>query len=101
MLPKVSDIRPLGTRMLVRKYVRPERIGSLYVPPSFDVDNSRSLWEVVKSTEKANKYLGVGLQEGDLLVTLPNRGVYVEVDDAAEHYFLFAEEVVKYIPKTW
>lgn len=98
---KVEELQPLGTRIVVRKYVRPATIGSLIVPESFNVDNSRSLWEVVKSTKKAHKYLGFGLQEGDIVITLPSRGVYVETEGSEEHYFLFAEEIVKCIQKDW
>ena len=65
------------------------------------MDNSRALWEVVKSSKKANDYLGLEIEKDWILVTLPNRGSYVELWDKDEHYFLYAEEILKYIVKDW
>jgi len=96
-----KDIKPLGTRMLVTKYKKPEKIGSLYLNPAWLVDNSRALWEVVATTPKANDYLGLEIEPGWILVTMPNRGLHSCLWDADEIYYLFAEEVVKWIPKTW
>lgn len=97
-----KDLEPLGTRILVRKYTKPEMIGSIHINPAWQVDNSRALWEVVKAPQAAKDYVGLDIQPDWILVTLPNRGLYVEgLWDAAEHYLLFAEEIVKYIPKTW
>jgi hypothetical protein len=106
-----DDIEPLGTRMLVRKYRKPEKIGSIYINPAWAVDNSRALWEVVKAgkcrcTKKrpnhcAECYLGMEIEEGTIVVTLPNRGVYACLWDEDEIFYLFAEEVMKWIPRDW
>ena len=95
---KASDITPVGTRILVRKYTKPEKIGSIWLNPAWLVDNSRALWEVVKSTEKADKYTGLELLPDTILITMPNRGVFADLDEKIEHYFLFAEEIIKIIP---
>lgn len=94
---RAADIKPLKTRILVRKYKRPEKVGSIFLNPAWLVDNSRALWEVVKASAKAEEYLGVALPPETILVTLPSRGVHVILDEPEEHYFLFAEEVVKII----
>lgn len=95
---KATDITPLKTRILVKKYQRPEKIGSIFLSPAWLVDHSRALWEVVKASPKAEDYLGVALPPDTILVTLPNRGLHVILDEPEEHYFLFAEEVMKIIP---
>ena len=96
-----KDIEPIGSRLLVRKYIKPEKIGSLYLNPAWLTDNSRALWEVVKISKKAEDYFGMKVKKDSIVITLPNRGVHYPLWDKEEHYFLFAEEVVKWIPKTW
>ena len=96
---KLSDIKPYGTRILVRKYTKPEKIGNIWLNPAWLVDNSRALWEVVVSTAKAEEYLGLALPVNTILITLPNRGYHFPLlSEQDEHYFLFAEEIVKIIP---
>lgn len=100
--PDIENLTPFGSRMIVKKYMKPEKVGSIYVNPAWRQDNSRALWELVKMSEGAKKYLGLDLPEGSILITLPNRGVYLPtLDTDAEYYFLFAEEVVKWIAKDW
>ena len=94
---KAADVEPYKTRILVRKYSKPERVGSILLNPAWLVDNSRALWEVVKASKKAEEYLGLPLPPDTILVTLPNRGLFQNLDEKEEHYFLFAEEVVKVI----
>ena len=96
-----SDVEPYGYRMLVRKYKKPEKIGSIWINPAWQVDNSRALWEVVKTSKMANEWLGLEIEPDWILVTLPNRGTYSYLDDKDEIYYLDAREVVKWIPKTW
>ena len=55
-------LRWLHPFVLVRKYTKPEMIGSLYLSDAWRVDNSRSLWEVVETTPKATEELGFELE---------------------------------------
>jgi hypothetical protein len=106
---KPEQLKPLGRRIIVRKYTRPERVGSIWLNPAWRQDNSRSLWEPIAFSEKAMEWFRENLvfaheleavESGEcILVTAPNRGVHISViDDPREHYFLMAEEVVKVIP---
>lgn len=79
-MPKIKpdQLRPLRTLILVKKYTKPERIGRLYVNPAWRVDNSRALWELVKSTPAAEEVLGTSLDRNCIVVTRPYSGVYVK-----------------------
>lgn len=109
--PTSDSIEPYGSRILVRKYRKPEKIGSILLNPAWLVDNSRALWEVIKvapckcTKKQPNKcpncYLGLEIEPDWILITLPNRGTHIPLWDQEEMYFLFAEEVVKYIVKDW
>ena len=113
--------RPLkGGRIAARKYVKPEKIGSLYVPPAYDVDNSRSLWEPLAFSRRAIDFLceGIGLERDPndpkalpyrealetlqcVLVTAPNRGaVLPEVAGEREVFVFWADDVVRVHPWT-
>jgi len=94
---KASQITPYKTRILVKKYTKPKKIGSILINPAWRVDNSRALWEVVKAGKAAEEYLGLELPPNTILITLPNRGSFAPLDEKIEHYFLFAEEIVKII----
>ena len=100
--PGPDEIEPYGSRLLVKKYTKPDKIGSIYVNPAWKQDNSRALWELVKMSPGAEKYLGLKMPVGSIIITLPNRGVHFPtLGEDFEYYFLFAEEVVKWIQKDW
>ena len=90
-----------GAKLLARRYVRPERVGSIYVPEPARIDLTRSLWEAEESTPAANKLLKVEIQRNWILVTPRNSGVYLYTNDAHEEVFLLAAtSVVRIIPWT-
>ena len=73
----VAAVRPLRTLLVVRKYERPEKITSLlWTAPAWREDNSRALWEIVKTTPAANRALGADAQPNWIVVTPPNRGIF-------------------------
>ena len=90
-----------GAKLLARRYVRPEKVGSIFVPDPARIDLTRSLWETEKSTAAANKLLKVEIQRNWILVTARNSGVYLYTNDAHEEVFLLAaSSVVRIIPWT-
>ena len=95
----MGERRWRGSKLLAKKYTKPEMVGSLYVPDAWKEDNSRSLWEVHETTEGANAYLGMELGEEWILVTSPNSGVFLEHDaEGREIYLLAASSIVRVIP---
>ena len=117
--PKCERGRPLrGGRIAARKYQRRERFGSLYLPPAYNVDNSRSLWEPLAFSARAINFLceGIGLERDPndpkalpyrqaleslqcVLVTPPNRGaVLPEVEGEREVFVFWADDVVRVHP---
>ena len=72
MLINPNDWQLLGPSVLVRRYEKPERIGSILTPVEsrYRFDASWTLWEVVKSCEMADEILGLKLLADDILTTL-------------------------------
>lgn len=89
----LTTIRPLGERILVRRYEKPEKIGSIYLPDEARKDATQSLWEIVRASPEAESALGCALPADDILVTRPWRGLFI--DDT--HAFLDAREVLQVI----
>ena len=79
-----NDWDLLGPSILVRRYEKPERIGRILTPieSHYRFDASWTLWEVVKSCEMADEFLGYKLIVDDILTTLrripPNIGISPE-----------------------
>ena len=93
-------MRLRGPKLLARRYVKPERIGAIYVPEPWRTEGSRSLWEVVESTFEADKVLKIALLPDWILVTPRNSGVYLERRDGVDIFILAATSVVRVIPWT-
>jgi co-chaperonin GroES (HSP10) len=86
-----------GAKLLVTRYERPEKIGSLFLNPAYLTDTSRSLWEVCVTTDEVTLKLGVVLEEGWILVTPPNSGVYFGRDAENREIFLLAASSIRRI----
>lgn len=93
-------MRLRGPKILVRRYVKPERIGSIFVPEPWRTEGSRSLWEVVESTSAADSLLKISLLPNWILVTARNSGVFLERRDGVDIFILAATSVVRVIPWT-
>lgn len=117
--PKCDRGKPLrGGRIAARKYVRNATFGSLYLPPAYNVDNSRSLWEPIAFSSRAIDFLcdGIGLERDAndpkalpyrealetkqcVLVTAPNRGALMpDCEGEREVFLLWADEVIRVHP---
>lgn len=94
-------LRLLHQLLLVRKYEKPERVGSILLNPAWRTDNSRSLWEVVQSSPEADAELRTPISPDWIVVTPPRSGVFVDYDALGrELYVIHAESVVRIIPWT-
>ena len=62
----------LGPSLLVKRYTKPEQIGSILLPSAsqYAYDSSWTLWEVVKSNPIVDEWLGYTLIVDDILSTL-------------------------------
>lgn len=90
MTPDPSQIRPLGARILVRTYTKPETVKGLEIPEAYRADDTGSLWEVVGPMgPRVHEVLGITPAVGDLIKTPPFRGVHI----GADLYFIEAAEV--------
>lgn len=92
---EIDKVRPLGHRILVRRYRKPEKVGSIILPDSVRDDFTLSLWEFVKAAPAALKFLGYDLQPDDIIQTRPMRGVFLGDDF---HALIDAREVIGVIP---
>lgn len=102
-MPKVKpeEIRLAGSRLLCRKYVKPEKIGMIWLNPLWRTDNSRALWELVAWSPAAEEALGMKLKKDYILITPPRRGYYcsdIELPDGDAAFFLEASEVIQIYP---
>lgn len=93
-----QNLRPLGTRIIVRKYELPEKIGSIHVPEAWRGDRSLQVFEVVKTTEKANAALGIELTPDDIVETRRSWEMVSHPQLPEDHYFLNAEDVASIYP---
>ncbi len=85
--PKTLQL--LGSRILVKLYERPDKIGSILLPDKYRRDLSWTLWELVnKGNGEFEEQLGVKLQVDDIITTLKRIPVHVGCDDAGVDYFI-------------
>ena len=90
-----------GAKLLVRRYMRPEKVGSIHIPDPSRLDLTRSLWELEATTPAANDALHCDLERDWLLVTPRNSGVYLYTNDPhVEIFLLAATSVLRIIPWT-
>ena len=81
MLIVPNEWQLLGPSILVRRYEKPKQIGLILTPVenAYRFDVSWTLWEVVRSCDEANRFLGYPLMVDDILSTLrripPNVGI--------------------------
>lgn len=98
---EADDIRPLGTRIIVRHYERPEETpGGIVIPPSYQEDTGGELWEAVKWSDEAERYVGLkyamNLHEGMILRTKPLEPI--EIEDSNGLWIVSAEKIIGAIP---
>ena len=53
--------------MLVRRYERPEKVGSIFLPKAYRTDLSGILWEFIRGGSDYTDEIGIELTEGDIL----------------------------------
>lgn len=78
---ELDRIKPRGTRVLVTPYVKPETFkGLIVIPETHRRDETNSLFESVRASERAIEELGSEPEEGDILATGPWAAVMVTRD---------------------
>lgn len=96
----IDSVRPIGERILVRRYEKPEQVRGIWLPEEARVDHTQSLWEVVRVSERAKEKLALELEPDDIIQTRPWRGIFLNESDAAEaprYAIIEAKEVINVI----
>jgi co-chaperonin GroES (HSP10) len=101
----IDTLRPTGERILAKLYVKPESVKGIILPEEHRPDETLSLYEVVRWTDRAEERLGQQLRVGDIIQTPPFGGVFVgskqeEYEDGRpydEDYFLVEASQVRNI----
>ena len=99
-----ARIETLKAEIIVKKYIRPEWVGSLILPEQSREDKTGQIWEVVKSNDKADEVLGQILSVGDILKVRWGRTTELGVEDPEDGRKMFlikAEDVYHCIKNTW
>jgi len=91
----IDAVRPLGARVLVRRYEKPESVRGILIPRSYAHDDTLSLWEVVRSTAQSDDAVGATLLPDDIVQTRPWRGVAL---GDGTHFFINAHDILNVIP---
>lgn len=68
-----ATMRILGKRLMVRRYERPEMVGSIVLPEMARTDQSSTLWEFVKAGATVD--LDMEFNVGDILRTRAETGI--------------------------
>jgi co-chaperonin GroES (HSP10) len=90
----LEAIAPLGTKLLARRYERPEATpGGITIPETLRVDETFSLWECVRCGPKVGRTLGIVPSADDILHTPAWRGVFVATIDEVDYYMLEEADV--------
>lgn len=78
---KATDIRLLGSKILVRRYEKPELYNdAIVIPDQYRKDLSGTLWEYIKGGPQAADVLGMNVGEGEILRTPPWPAVHIGDD---------------------
>ena len=97
-------IQPLKAEIIIKKYKAPAKVGSLWLPDQAIEDKTGTLWEVVKSTEKADLEVGVALGVGDILRVRWGQVTDLGCEDPTDEralYLVPAKEIQHRMVNTW
>jgi hypothetical protein len=99
-----DKIQPRPDLLLVKRYAKPEKVGSLYLPDEWRDDRSGMLWEFVKAGREVFRTLGIKIPLGSIIKTRPGKvvdsGLLDEIDNK-QLFFLKAEDCSQILPNTW
>lgn len=85
----VEIARLLRDEVLVRRYTKPAKVDSLWIPEQARHDRTQTLWEVIESSPGADEAVGTALTPGMIIQTLRRWPADMHlVDDDDEHVFL-------------
>ena len=97
-------VETLKAEIICKKYMAPEKVGSLYLPEQVREDKTGSLWEVVKSNPKADLEMGEKVGVGDIIRVRWGHSTSLGVQDKADErelYLIKAGDVAHRIKNTW
>lgn len=90
----INTVHPIGAKILVRLYERPETVGSIILPDAFRKDYTLSCWEVVTAGPRASAVLGTELLPDDIIQTPSMAAVYVDSSDGHDYFMVEAAQVL-------
>lgn len=92
----IDAVRPTGTKILVRRYEKPERtLGGIIIPEAWRGANCDGIWEFVRAAPGAARILGYELDESRnyLLFTRDLQGVHLGRIGDVDYWMLEAKQV--------
>lgn len=99
-----ARVEPVKGLLLVKRYVKPEKVFSLFLPSQSREDKTGTLWEFVKAAEDVFEELGMEIPLGSIIKArvghAVDSGLY-DPDDRRDMFFMKAEDVGQIIPNTW
>ena len=106
MVAPTVILRPLGTKLWVRKAILPQfTAGGLEIPEAYRIDRSLQLWDVLAVGPKVEDWAGYQIGAGDMIQTWPWRGVYtgknLEDQIGFATWIQDAEDIRGWWPNTW
>ena len=102
---KPDGMELLGERLLVKRYHKPDKVGTIIIPDAYREDGTGTLWEFVKAAPKALRRLSLrSIPPGSILKVrfghVVDSGV-LDSDDLKELFFINAEDVSSIMFNTW
>ena len=97
-------IKPLKDEVICKKYTKPQKVGSIWLPDQAIEDKTGTVWEVVRSNEKADLEVGAPLKEGDIIRVRWGHATDLGCEDPAdgrELYLIPATDIQGVRVNTW
>jgi len=103
--PDRLEIPAKKSEVIVKKYMKPEKVGNIYLPPQSLEDHTGTLWEVVRSNLEADLVTGEEMTPGDIVRIQWGAGATaLDCEDPADGkamYLIRAEDIYHRTKNTW
>ena len=97
-------IETLKAEVIVKKYFKPEKVGSLFIPEQSRPDKTGTVWEVVKSNDKADLEAGEKISKEDIVKVRWGHVTSLGVEDPEDSkglYLIKVSDIFHRIKNTW
>ena len=97
-------IQPMKSEVIVKKYTKPKKVGSIWLPDQVIEDKTGTVWEVVRSNEKADLEVGATMNVGDILRVRWGHATDLGCEDPADEralYLIPAADIQAVRMNTW